>query len=541
MSPTKENDSYPDREYINLVKRIIQDGISKTDRTGTGTISLPFQQMRFDLRDNKIPLLTTKKMFTKGVIHEILWYLQGNTSSVELERHGVNIWQEWKDQDGELGFVYGHQWRSWSSSNSVVEVQPRIESLNIEAPITFPQRMHDTTSTDSFVGRLFDTKECGRVRVLCLTTVDEKHKDHSYDIQFVQTGYVKHNVRSSVIRRGHIIDPYMPRIYGVGYLGDYDKDDPNEKTLRRRWYHILERCYDKSAPEYQLYGGSGVFVHHHWHCYATFQREVKYLANWNNARLNPALFDIDKDYYSSNCYSKETCVWLSRADNTLYRKNPKPFVVTTPDGKEFTELSTERVCERFGLTRSLVYKVLNGKAAHHKKFTFKYIDTDKIYRYSLPIDQVASCVHKLRTNPTDRRIIISAWNVGELDVMRLPPCHAFVQFWSDGQGNLSSHLYQRSCDVGLGVPFNIVQYAILTHMFAHVTGHTAKEFVWTGGDVHIYNNHIDALKEQIKREPFVAPKLVLNPDVKEINDFKFDDFQIIGYNSHPTIKMEVSV
>lgn len=294
MSPTKENDSYPDREYINLVKRIIQDGISKTDRTGTGTISLPFQQMRFDLRDNKIPLLTTKKMFTKGVIHEILWYLMGSTNIKYLVDNGVHIWDEWADKDGELGPVYGAQWRKWKRYNKLSE-------------------------------------------------------DH--------VGHDSH----------------------------------------------------------------------------------------------PDLYEVNE------------------------------------------------------------------------------------------IDQVASCVHKLRTNPTDRRIIISAWNVGELDVMRLPPCHAFVQFWSDGQGNLSSHLYQRSCDVGLGVPFNIVQYAILTHMFAHVTGHIAKEFVWTGGDVHIYNNHIDALKEQIKREPFEAPKLVLNPDVKEINDFKFDDFQIIGYNSHPTIKMEVSV
>ena len=158
-----------------------------------------------------------------------------------------------------------------------------------------------------------------------------------------------------------------------------------------------------------------------------------------------------------------------------------------------------------------------------------------------PIDQVADVVHKLRTNPTDRRIIISAWNVADIPKMRLPPCHAMVQFWSDGQGNLSSHLYQCSCDVGLGVPFNIVQYSILTHMFAHVTGHTAKEFVWTGGDVHIYNNHIDALKEQILRRPYASPTLELNPGTKEIDDFTFDDFQIVGYQSHPTIKMEVSV
>ncbi len=288
-----------DNTYTDLIEDILAGGTKKTDRTGTGTISLPFYQMRFDLTDNKIPLLTTKKMFTKGIIHEILWYLMGSTNIKYLNDNGVHIWDEWADKDGNLGPVYGAQWRKW-------------------------------------------------------------------------TTYEKHQV----------IEYYPP-------------------------------------------GGHSI--------------------------------------------------WLP---------------------------------------------------------TFKLGD---------PIDQVADVIKKLRTNPTDRRIIISAWNVAEIPQMRLPPCHCLFQFWSDGQGGLSCHLYQRSCDVGLGVPFNIVQYSIMTHMFAHVTGHVAKEFVWTGGDVHIYNNHVDALKEQITRKPYESPTLELNPNVTEIDDFKYDDFQIVGYQHHPAIKMEVSV
>jgi thymidylate synthase len=315
-------EKYHDHEYLNLVDRVLENGNEKGDRTGTGTISLFAQQMRFDLSRGSIPLLTTKKMFTRGVIHEILWYLQGNTNIGYLLDNNVHIWDEWADENGDLGPVYGAQWRKWK----------RFEAAHID---------------------------------------------------------------------------------------------------------------------------------------------------WNH---DPVTAEV-----------------------------------------KFSE-----------------------------------------------IDQIGQVIDKLRNNPEDRRIIVSAWNVGEIEDMNLPPCHAFFQFYSrelsrlermtvEGSGHfditheildmrgvprraLSCHLYQRSCDVGLGVPFNIVQYSILTHMIAHVTGHVAEEFVWTGGDVHIYSNHVDALKEQLTREPYPSPTLALNSDVKEIDDFRFEDFEIIGYdNFHPTIKMDVAV
>lgn len=300
---------YHDHEYLNLIRRVLESGKQKGDRTGTGTISTFAQQLRFDLTGGSLPLLTSKKMHTKSIIHELLWFLAGDTNVNYLKENGVRIWNEWADENGDLGPVYGKQWRNW-------------------------------------------------------------------------------------------------------------------------------------------------------------------------------------------------------------------------DG----------------------------------------------------IDQIGQVINQLRNNPDDRRIIVSAWNVGEIDKMALPPCHAFFQFWSrelsmeercklltevpevefkyplkdqttaehyDNNGvprrALSCHLYQRSCDVGLGVPFNIAQYSILVHMIAQVTDHLAEEFVWTGGDTHIYNNHIDQLTGQLELEPFPSPTLKLNPDVKEIDDFVFDDFEVVGYESHPTIKMDVSV
>lgn len=321
---------YHDYAYLDLIKKVLEDGHKKGDRTGTGTISTFAQQMRFNLADGTIPMLTTKKMFTRGIIHEILWYLKGDTNIKYLLENDVHIWDEWADENGDLGPIYGAQWRRWPATMWIKE---------------------------------------------------------------------------------------------TGAFGTED---------------------------------------------------------------------VQTTYY---------------------------------------------------------------------------------------IDQIATVIDQLRNNPNDRRIIVNAWNVGQLDEMALPPCHMMFQFWSREltadertvwmKDNISSmtydcpisdeekhkkcdkynvprralscHLYQRSCDVGLGVPFNIVQYSILTHMIAQVTNHVAEEFVWTGGDVHIYNDHVEALQEQLTRKPYPSPQLVLNHKVKEIDDFNIGDFLVTNYENHPTIKMKVSV
>ncbi|CAF1042381.1 unnamed protein product [Brachionus calyciflorus] len=156
------------------------------------------------------------------------------------------------------------------------------------------------------------------------------------------------------------------------------------------------------------------------------------------------------------------------------------------------------------------------------------------------VDQLREVIKKIKTNPDDRRIIMSAWNPLDIPKMALPPCHCFVQFYvSDGE--LSCMLYQRSADMGLGVPFNIASYSILTHMIAHVTGLKAGEFVHTIGDCHVYTNHVSALEEQLKREPRKFPLLRIKNNRTDIEDFEYSDFEILGYDPHPTIKMEMAV
>jgi len=156
-------------------------------------------------------------------------------------------------------------------------------------------------------------------------------------------------------------------------------------------------------------------------------------------------------------------------------------------------------------------------------------------------DQIKQLIHELRKNPYSRRHVVSAWNAGELDQMALPPCHVLFQCYVSDDGGLSLHMYQRSGDYFLGVPFNIASYALLTHMIAQVTGYYAKRLVITLGDAHIYKNHIGAICEQAKREPKPLPKLWINPDINNIDDFKFEDIEIRGYDPHPAIKAPLSV
>lgn len=263
------------KQYLDLLTHLLDKGSDRPDRTGTGTLSCFGYQMRFNLEEG-FPVITTKKLHLKSIIHELLWFLKGDTNVKYLQDNGVKIWNEWAREDGELGPVYGHQWRSWS----------------------------------------------------------------------------------------------------------------------------------------------------------------------------------------------------------------------TPDGRE--------------------------------------------------IDQISQLIGNIRTKPYSRRLIVNAWNVGDLDKMALPPCHLLFQFYVN-EGKLSCQLYQRSADAFLGVPFNIASYALLTMMVAQVTGLKPGDFVHTFGDAHIYNNHLEQVRLQLSREPFPLPLMKINPEVKSIFDFKYEDFELINYQAHPHIKGDVAV
>ena len=263
------------KQYLDLLRQTLDHGVRKDDRTGTGTLSTFGHQARYDLAEG-FPLVTTKKLHVKSIIHELLWFVRGDTNIRYLQENGVRIWNEWADENGDLGPIYGAQWRRWVDQNGT------------------------------------------------------------------------------------------------------------------------------------------------------------------------------------------------------------------------------------------------------------------------PHDQLAEAIHTIRTNPDSRRILVNAWNVGQLDEMRLPPCHILFQFYV-AEGTLSLQMYQRSADLFLGVPFNIASYALLLQMVAQVTGLKAGTFVHTTGDTHLYLNHLEQARTQLSREPRPLPRMILNPEVKNIEDFTYEDFQLEGYDPWPTIKGTVAV
>ena len=300
-------------QYLELLRHVMEHGKFKADRTGTGTFSVFGAQARFPLQKS-FPALTTKKLHLRSIIYELLWFLRGETNVRYLQENKVTIWNEWADEHGNLGPVYGKQWRHWVKSS------------------------HHRKSSESAGGQ-------------------------------------------------------------------------------------------------------------------------------------PSLFDLGE---SAN------------------------------GGGRVTPLGPRVRKSKWG------------------------------------IDQIARVIKEIKTNPDSRRLIVSAWNVADIDSMALPPCHTMFQFYVS-EGELSCQLYQRSADVFLGVPFNIASYALLTLMVAQVCGLKPGDFVHTFGDLHLYANHVEQAKLQLTREPRPLPQMKLNPKVKSIDAFKFEDFELVGYDPHPPIKAPVAV
>ena len=360
------------KQYLDLLNRVLTEGTEKSDRTGTGTISVFGHQMRFNL-DDGFPCLTTKKLHLKSIIYELLWFLQGDTNVKYLQEHGVRIWNEWADENGDLGHVYGYQWRSWPDYNG------------------------------GFIDQISEVVET-----------------------------IKHN-------------PDSRRII----VSAWNVADLNNMNL---------------PP-----------------CHAFFQFYVA------DGRLSLQLYQRSADIFLG-----------------------VPFNIAS-----------------YALLLQMMAQVTGLKAGD-------FVHTGGF------IDQISEVVETIKHNPDSRRIIVSAWNVADLNNMNLPPCHAFFQFYV-ADGRLSLQLYQRSADIFLGVPFNIASYALLLQMMAQVTGLKAGDFVHTFGDAHIYLNHLEQVKLQLSREPRPLPQMKINPDVKSIFDFKFEDFELVNYDPHPHIAGAVAV
>jgi len=332
---------------------------------------------------------------------------------------------------------------------------------------------------------------------------------------------------------------------------------------------MMERCYLATAHNFAGYGGVGVSVCRRWHSPENFIQDVKTLPHWWYKEHDWDHYELDKDYFSSNQYSPETCVWLRTDENNLYTKNTKVVRAVDPEGNVRVFLGSSSCARQLGISKSSMSRFLTegpplAPKGNNRRFigwSFEEVESEgALPRLALipdgnlgPVygsqwrnwngegrDQIATVIEQIKSNPDSRRHIVSAWNVSQLDEMALVPCHLLVMFYVSN-GKLSCHFIMRSVDVGLGLPFNIASYALLTHMVAQVCSLDVGELLFTGNDVHMYLNHVDQLDQQLLRKPFSLPTLWLNPEVGAIDAFTPADIRLENYRSHPTIKMPIAV
>lgn len=552
------------KSYLELVENVLNNGEIKENRTGINTISTTGAMIKCDLRDG-FPIITTRKQPIKSTLTELEFFIKGITDKKWLQDRKCKFWDDWanpekvpyaNDEDTktkmrnetDLGEVYGYIWNNWECNN-IIKIQPP-DVTNIQKTTIYPlfKLIAPEIKDDPYIGTVYKNTIGNEYTIISKGNRDDDR--NSYNIQFKYTGYVYNNVRIDVIKNGNIKDPYYPSVCGVGYLGVCDPitsvyGSHVYNNLYKIWNHMLHRCYNPKCKEYKLYGAVGVFVDSRWHSFELFLTDVTKLPGWVSKLRYLTDFEIDKDYYGSNVYSKYTSVWLSHKDNILYRTSNAFYIIDRNSNKNLY-ISQSKCASDYGLQSTKISSVLNGKRPHHKGYTFKYVNDNCIYRYQLPINQLKRVIDTLKVNPFDRRLIVNAWNPSVLHKQALPPCHYVYELISDGT-HLDLIFNMRSSDVGLGLPANLASYAMLLMLIAEEVNMTPRHLVYFGGDVHIYENHIDQLKIQLQREPYKLPTMKIKKryDVDgnwSIYDWNSQtDWELIDYNSHDVIKMPVAV
>jgi thymidylate synthase len=530
------------QQYLDLLKDIIENGVDKDDRTGTGTRSVFGRQLRFNLEEG-FPLLTTKKLYWNGVVYENLWFMKGATNVAYLNENNVKIWNEWTDENGDLGPGYGRQFRkiiySYYVEPKSFDYNNKASMPNFNKDILIDYSNHNT----KLLGQEIHTAS-GPATVIKELPQSDKHGHTAFIIKFHETG-AEVDAGYSSISNETVKDPWTLSVCDVGCYGDADNNDPDYETLVNIWRDMLKRCYDKNNKGYKSYGDKGIHVSPRWLVFSNFQKDAKKLYGWTLKKEFPNEYSLDKDIrLASNRYDIETCLWASNEEQSFNTSTNKPFWTTSPDNEVILFRSIGEASRKFNLNISAVHRCLKGELkTHHDWHHFEYAkQDDKVLRTKI-IDQVRNVICDIKHNPDSRRHNISLWNPHDLSEMRLPPCHGNMIQFDVTNGKLGCHMYQRSVDSFLGLPWNIAGYALLTHMIAHICNLKVGDLIISTGDTHLYKNHFEQVMTQLNRKPRKLPQLVITNghDVEDPADFRFEDFNLIDYNPYPPIKAPVSV
>jgi thymidylate synthase len=524
-----------EEQYLNLLKEARDSGCHKGDRTGTGTRTLFHRTLRHDMSEG-FPILTTKKIAWKTLKVELEGFIKGITDKNWYNDNGCKIWNEFSYVDGrsllhgdesrklyqlnssDCGSFYGHQWRSFDGKKTY---NPPFG--NIPFWVMKP----------SIDGKVYNSNRYGDFIIL------DKKSTKDVTIQFIHNGYIKSGNSMSNINRGMVKNPYHPFFDGVGCLGMARVKYPAlAKQLFATWERMINRCYDTKSKDYENYGGRGVYVSNDWLVYEYFLEDVVLLDNWDLKVGEWDEYTLDKDVKGMYYYSKESCIWANRATQSENTTKSIEFVAVHESGKKYHGKSLNSFCEKYSVDCGDASRYINGKSVW--KPSGWHITKVEVTKPSVEsIDQLSDIIHTLKTNPNDRRMVCSAWNPKELKNMALPPCHLmFIITVTDGKLNLA--WIQRSADIFLGVPFNLASYAVLLHLLAKETGFECGELTGTLIDAHVYENHIDAINEQLTRTPSNLP-IVSTPEFNSVLDWCHGDTILTNYEPQSSIPAIVAV
>lgn len=513
-------------EYEKMLQHILDNGVHKTDRTGTGTKSVFGYQMRFNLQEG-FPLITTKKVHFKSIAYELFWFLMGTGNTQYLSDNKVRIWDEWKDDNGDLGPVYGSMWRYFPTQdyNEIVKIERRQDEYS-DYEYSYNEIL-PSIECDLNTEELWAIENLG---------TSETNKNTSYKVQF-KSGYITTMSRPAwkTFKNTQSADRYKKNVAGVGFLGEPVMASEKVYNL---WYNMIMRCYAPNHSAYRFYGERGVTVSPIWHSFEMFVKTLSLVPLHHLWLLSCDDYELDKDYYASKVYSPTTTIFLPATVNKRISSNGSAIQIKEKvysDWGHFETLESTR-------TDYMKSRLLSGKTYkdYSPEDVISVLATDEyVWRPKVYIDQIADVIEQIKATPDSRRLIVNAWNPAALPLQALPPCHAFFQFYV-ANGKLSCQLYQRSGDAFLGIPFNIASYALLTHMIAQQTGLEVGDFVHTIGDAHIYDNHKEQVALQLSRNARPFPKLILKK-AESIDDYKYEDIVIEGYDPHPLIRGAVAV
>ena len=536
-------ESIPMGQYYELLEKVLRNGHDSDDRTGTGTRKLFGEQIRFDLTEG-FPLLTGKLTPFKLIAAELLWFLSGSTNNNCLRLlNGTDrdtIWEEWSNEDGDLFDIYGKQFRRWETSGDewgLVKIRGNVDDGLPDAIFKFPilDKSHVTN-----IGKMSLTSHrnvSGHEFVVLNYLGDSRYK-----IQFTETGFST-EMHSTNIVAGNVKDLFQPSVCGVGYTGS-SKNTRTPKTdrLYKMWKSMISRCYDPKNKKFKSYGAAGVTVCKRWHCFANYLLDVAAIPGYENWLRCPKIYALDKDYFGATQYSPKTCAFLDKSMNQLISANCPVEL----DGKIYQTI--KQCASVVGVSSVFLRQVLIGnvkKARNEKCHDVKFYEVKSgfVYRPLLFVDQIETLIDGLKSDPNSRRHMLVLYNPADSKRAALPACHSFAQFGAI-DNKLSCHLYMRSSDTLLGLPFNIASYALLTEMLAHVTSMAPLELIISFGDVHIYKNHLQQVEELLLRTNRIPalPTLQLNDEFGSIDDFtSIDDFKVVGYKPLPHITAQVAI